>query len=85
MKKALLQAGEGVATSGLQPEGLKVNEVLMHFATEQGMPMAGQLSRYVAQFPQFEQELIELAVWLIIDEISGAPPDAGSTADNNKA
>jgi len=51
----------------------QVDEVLMQFAAEQSLPTAAQLHRYIEEFPQFKEELVEFAASLVEDEFHDKP------------
>jgi hypothetical protein len=65
--------------SNIKQSRPQVDEVLMQFAAEQSLPTAAQLHRYIEQFPQFREELVEFAASLVEDEFHGEPVETQAT------
>jgi hypothetical protein len=59
--------------SNIKQSKPQVDEVLMQFAAEQSLPTAAQLHRYIEEFPQFKEELVEFAASLVEDEFHDKP------------
>ncbi|WP_124492379.1 hypothetical protein [Burkholderia stagnalis] len=57
----------------------QLDDVLMAFAVEKSLPTRAHLHRYLAVYPRFRQELIEVAVSLVEDQFHPNPKDFDST------